>query len=65
MYLLMYVVLLGTQRGLPISVIGSIKLLTREICGPRGSHIDVLWMLVDLDILIRVFVKVHMPNVYK
>ena len=38
-------------------VIWSIELLTSEIYGPRGSHTYDLWMLVDIDIIMRIFMK--------
>ena len=33
------------------------ELLSSKISGPRGSHIKGLCMLVDIDIILRVFVK--------
>ena len=36
---------------------GSIELLTSEIYRPKKSHTRGLWMMVDLDIIMMIFMK--------
>ena len=33
-------------------------LLTNEIYGSRGSHTLGLWMLMDIEVILKVFVKI-------